>query len=210
VNTETSLPTPRPETTGRKWGKTAQTQATILDAAETVFIERCYTNATISEVTERSGASVGSIYHHFGGKAELFYALWTNHTRELERAATSAVAAARQDGVQEPIDLFEAGGAAYLRRVWRNRRVAAIFWTGDGPAGFELLRRERGQEWIAHNMKVLGLGRSTQGRFVATVYTAIMGEAARTIAQCARSKQADAIAAEALRIARLIGTNRTD
>lgn len=192
----------------RRWGKTAQTQADILEAAVAVFVERGYTHATIADVIDRAGSSVGSIYHHFGGKAELFQALWTNHTQELERAAAVAVATAREDGVSTPIDLFEAGGAAYLHTIWRNRRIARIFWVGDGPPGFELLRRERGQAWIASNSKLLGLTGSLEDRFVAAVFTAIMGEAARTVIGCARVKQADAIIDEALRIARAVAESR--
>ncbi|WP_153504050.1 TetR/AcrR family transcriptional regulator [Cumulibacter manganitolerans] len=192
----------------RRWGKTAQTQADILDAAVAVFAERGYTTATIADVIERAGSSVGSIYHHFGGKAELFHALWAEHTQGLERSAAEAVAKAREDGVSTPIALFEAGGAAYLRAVWRDRRVARIFWTGDAPPGFEVLRRQRGQAWIENNLKLLGLAGSLEDRFVAAVFTAIMGEAARTVIGCARSKQAEAIIAEAVRVSRAVAESR--
>lgn len=47
----------------------------ILDAALAVFTERGYERATVEEIRERSGASIGSIYHHFGGKEQLAAAL---------------------------------------------------------------------------------------------------------------------------------------
>ena len=40
----------------------------ILEAALSAFTDRGYADATIADVRERSGASVGSIYHHFGDK----------------------------------------------------------------------------------------------------------------------------------------------
>jgi AcrR family transcriptional regulator len=49
---------------------------TILDAALDAFTEKGYAGATIDDVRRGSGASVGSIYHHFGGKEELAGALY--------------------------------------------------------------------------------------------------------------------------------------
>ena len=48
----------------------------ILDAALDAFTEKGYAAATIDDVKRGSGASVGSIYHHFGGKEELAGALY--------------------------------------------------------------------------------------------------------------------------------------
>ena len=44
-------------------------------------------------MVERAGSSVGSLYHHFGGKSELFIALWQEYTQAQEAAASEAVAA---------------------------------------------------------------------------------------------------------------------
>jgi len=54
-----------------QWQRTAQTQRALLDAARQVFTEQGFTNASIADVVERAGSSVGSLYHHFGGKSEL-------------------------------------------------------------------------------------------------------------------------------------------
>jgi AcrR family transcriptional regulator len=40
----------------------------ILDAALRGFAEKGLAGTTVEEVRRRSGASVGSIYHHFGDK----------------------------------------------------------------------------------------------------------------------------------------------
>jgi AcrR family transcriptional regulator len=52
------------------------TSTAILDAALEAFDEKGYAAATIEDVRARSGASVGSIYHHFGGKEEIAAALY--------------------------------------------------------------------------------------------------------------------------------------
>jgi AcrR family transcriptional regulator len=50
----------------RRWAKTDDTQRRILDAATDVFGTRGFTAATMADVVAASGASIGSIYHHFG------------------------------------------------------------------------------------------------------------------------------------------------
>ena len=92
-----------------QWGRTAQTQRALLDAAREVFVEQGFSEASIADVVERAGSSVGSLYHHFGGKSELFLALWQEHQQALEEAASKAVAAAKRAGVNDPV----ARGLAY-------------------------------------------------------------------------------------------------
>jgi AcrR family transcriptional regulator len=58
----------------------------ILDAALDAFTARGYHQASIEEIRARSGASVGSIYHHFGGKEELAAALYVEGLRDYQEA----------------------------------------------------------------------------------------------------------------------------
>ena len=58
-----------------QWARTAETQRALLDAARAVFAEQGFSDASIADVVERAGSSVGSLYHHFGGKSELYFAL---------------------------------------------------------------------------------------------------------------------------------------
>lgn len=60
-----------------QWTRTAATQRNLLDAAASVFVEHGFTDASISDIVARAGSSVGSLYHHFGGKTELFLASGT-------------------------------------------------------------------------------------------------------------------------------------
>jgi AcrR family transcriptional regulator len=54
----------------RRWAKTDATQQRILDAATEVFSAHGFTAATMADIVDYSGASIGSIYHHFGGKKD--------------------------------------------------------------------------------------------------------------------------------------------
>src|SRR5256885_4565072 len=85
-----------------QWSRTAQTQRALLDAARQVFTERGFAEASIADIVQRAGSSVGSLYHHFGGKSELFIALWQEHQLAHEEAARPAGGGAREHGGTGP------------------------------------------------------------------------------------------------------------
>src|SRR5215469_2328707 len=61
---------------GRTADRGASTRATLLAAAREVFMQHGYAQAAITDIVALAGASVGSLYHHFAGKAELYLALF--------------------------------------------------------------------------------------------------------------------------------------
>jgi AcrR family transcriptional regulator len=76
------VPTKPAERAGRQWSSTEAVRAELLDAARFVFGKRGFAEASVTEVVERAGSSVGSLYHHFGSKTDLFLALWQRHHAE--------------------------------------------------------------------------------------------------------------------------------
>ncbi|MBA3262977.1 MAG: TetR/AcrR family transcriptional regulator [Thermoleophilaceae bacterium] len=56
----------------------------ILDAALSGFAEKGLAGTTVEEVRRRSGASVGSIYHHFGDKEGIAAALYVAALRDYQ------------------------------------------------------------------------------------------------------------------------------
>ncbi len=187
-----------------QWGRTAQTQRALLDAARDVFTRQGFAEAGIAEVVERAGSSVGSLYHHFGGKSELFLALWQEHQLAYEQAASAAVAAARKSGVTDPAELFAAGARAYLEGSWQRRDLAMLFSTGDGPPGFELMKRHRGHEWIRQNDALLRLSDTSLDRLYAAVLTSLIGEGSREVAAAKTRAQADEIINAVIEYARRV------
>ncbi|MGO8960352.1 MAG: TetR/AcrR family transcriptional regulator [Streptosporangiaceae bacterium] len=185
--------TRKPGTSSWQWGRTAQTQRALLDAAREVFTRQGFADASIADVVERAGSSVGSLYHHFGGKSELYLALWQEHQLAYEEAASTAVAAARQSGVRDPATLFAAGARAYLDGSWQRRDLALMFSAGDGPPGFEVMRRQRGHEWIRQNDALLRLSDTSLDRLYAAVLTSLIGEGAREVAAAKTRAQATRI-----------------
>jgi AcrR family transcriptional regulator len=197
---------PRGKTTSGtwQWARTAQTQRALLDAARQVFVEQGFSDASIADVVARADSSVGSLYHHFGGKSELYVALWQEHQLAYEEAARKAVAAARHSGVTDPADLFSAGARAFLEGTWLRRDLAMLFFSGDGPPGFELMKRQRGHEWFGQNDVLLRLADTSFDRLYAAVLTSLIGEGAREVAAAKSRRHAnrviDAVIAYARRL----------
>lgn len=166
----------------RQWARSSGTRRQILEAAEDVFVDRGYWDSNISDIVERSGSSVGSIYHHFGGKKELFTALWENYAQVLGEVAVEASQAhLREFPGAEPIEAFCAGARAFCLHTFEYRRGLGLFYSGDTPPGYERLRRQGNMGWLRKNARLLGLGSSVEATLLTASLTAVIAEACRII-----------------------------
>ncbi|GAB3456261.1 TetR/AcrR family transcriptional regulator [Streptomonospora sediminis] len=188
-----------------QWSRTARTRSVLLEAAREVFTEKGFAAAGVADVVERAGSSVGSLYHHFGGKSELFLALWEDQQAADEEQATGAVAAARASGQSDPLALFIAGARAFLTGSWQRRHVGLLLLSGDGPPGFDVLRRGRSREWVRKNAELLQAGESAADRLSVSVLTAIIGEASREIVVADSREEANEIIEAAIGLIRRLG-----
>lgn len=195
----------RPAGGGRQWSRTAETRRVFLAAAKDVFTERGFSEASVAEVVERANSSVGSLYHHFGGKSELFLALWEDHQQGQEERAAAAVARARKVGEHDPMALFICGARAFLEGSWNNRDLVRLFYDGDGPPGFELLRRRRNREWVRQNAVLLGAEDSPVDRVIVIILTTVIGETAREVVSCDSRKEAQAVIDAMMRFLERLG-----
>ncbi len=64
----------------------------ILEAAEAVFEERGYHEASIDEIAVRVGVAKGTLYQHFASKEELVFALFENLIETIQQVVERAVA----------------------------------------------------------------------------------------------------------------------
>ena len=124
-------------------GRAATTRDALLTSARAVFCASGFAEASFAEVVAGASASVGSLYHHFGGKAELYLALFEDYQTAQEARAAAAVRDARTGGESDPFALFLVGSRSYLEGCWVERDLARMFLAGGGPPGFELLSRKR-------------------------------------------------------------------
>lgn len=188
--------------------RAASTRRDLLDAAREVFSSQGYEDAAIAEVVSRAGASVGSLYHHFGGKADLYLALYEEFAQRQEERAYAAVAQARVDGVTEPMALFVAGARAYFDGCWEERDLARLLLAGGGPPGFELIARRRSRVWVARNAALLRASTVSEdpaGEALVLVLTTVVGEAGHEVAICEEEETARRLADEVLRVIARIG-----
>jgi AcrR family transcriptional regulator len=80
-------------------------RAAILDAALAEFTTQGVAGASIEDIRRRCGASVGSIYHHFGDKDGIAGALFLDGLRDYQHGFLAALAEARStpDGIEQGV-----------------------------------------------------------------------------------------------------------
>jgi AcrR family transcriptional regulator len=160
----------------------SSTRATLLAAAREIFTTAGYAEASVVDIVGQAGSSVGSLYHHFGGKSDLYIALYDDYqARQRHRAATAfrlALAAGETDAMR----LFIAGTRAYLEGCWDERELAQLFLSGGGPPGFELLTRRGFRHWLTTNTELLSDQARPLSSTLVLVLTTIANEAGREVA----------------------------
>jgi AcrR family transcriptional regulator len=199
------MPTRRP--TGERAGGRAQaTRATLLSAAADVFAASGFADANITDVVARAGASVGSLYHHFGGKADLYLALFDDYQLNQEHRAAEAVRKARLQGMTDTLQLWLVGTTAYLRGCWEQRDLARVFLDGGGPPGSELIARRRYREWVRVNAALLKTDDQPLGETLVVVLTSVVAEAGREVAVQENEEEAMRLVDEFVELLARIGT----
>ncbi|HSH03484.1 MAG TPA: TetR/AcrR family transcriptional regulator [Anaerolineae bacterium] len=81
------------KSTNKQTTPSASRRQQILDATLAQFSQHGLTNTTIAAISQRSGASVGSIYHHFGDREGILYALYHQSFAACFATLTAAVLA---------------------------------------------------------------------------------------------------------------------
>ncbi|WP_283135512.1 TetR/AcrR family transcriptional regulator [Rhizohabitans arisaemae] len=150
MRSDTQQPTvadPRPRHSERG----AATRGAILAAAREIFIASGFAETSVNEVVSQAKASVGSLYHHFSGKADLYHTLYEEFQRRQVQRTRQALHDARAEGETDPMRLFIAGARAYLEGCFAERDLSALFLRGDGPPGFELVMQDRLRQWAKRN-----------------------------------------------------------
>lgn len=97
--------------TGRPLTKRGEaTRSRLLEAAEVVFAEQGYHEASIVKITERAGIGLGTFYLYFDSKQSIFEALVIDLNRRVRHSMSEAMAGARTR-----LDAERAGFAGFFR-----------------------------------------------------------------------------------------------
>lgn len=142
----------------------------ILDAALRTFSEKGVAAATVEDVRRLSGASVGSIYHHFGDKEGLATALYVEALRDYQRGFLEIVGRAppAQEGIRAIV-------RHHLRWVAAHPDLARFLLTGPPPGvadQVEALNRELfavTAEWVDAEVSAGRMRRMPRGLFYAVL-----------------------------------------
>jgi hypothetical protein len=74
-----------------------------------------------------------------------------------------------------------------------RRDLAMLFVSGDGPPGFELMKRQREHEWVSQNDALLRLADTSLDRLYASILTSVIGVGAREVAASRNRRQANSV-----------------
>jgi len=186
----------------RTWTSTTGTKDRVLDAASEIFARKGFTDTTMADLVEASGVSVGSIYHHFGGKSEVFMAIWNNLVERMGLHVGEALEQARVEGVTDRIELFEVSTRAYLESIWQNQSRARVVAMGDTPPGFDAVRRGSARRGGGNDIELLGLSSGRREHLFGDFHMAIRAEAARAVLGCRTPEATESVIEDTLRVIR--------
>ena len=100
-----------------------QTRQQIIDAARCVFHERGVSRTTMEKVAQVAGVSRGAVYWHFQNKAELFFAMREQSTRELDQVDAYLMS----PDIPDPLDAIEQSLQKFIDVLESSPLVRQIF-----------------------------------------------------------------------------------
>ncbi|MBE1534149.1 TetR/AcrR family transcriptional regulator [Actinomadura algeriensis] len=196
-------------TPARTSDRGAATRGALLAAARDVFCESGFAQAAVTDIVAKAGASVGSLYHHFNGKADLYLTLFEEFQGRQQERTRKAISAVRDAGETDPMRQFIAGAGAYLDGCLEERDVSRLFISGDGPPGFDRAMRQRLGKWARRNAALFHTADGGVDDALVMVLTGAMAGAVSDISLMEDEDAARRLAAEIMGIVGTIRNPRT-
>jgi AcrR family transcriptional regulator len=117
--------------------RSAATRDTLIEAARVLFAEHGYAGVGTEEIVRAAGVTRGALYHHFGGKRDLFEAVYERIEVELaRRIATGALAG----GAAEPLAAMRAGAEMFLQACTEPEAQRIVLLDGPSVLGWDRWR----------------------------------------------------------------------
>jgi AcrR family transcriptional regulator len=145
-------------TDGERETKGARTRRRLLEAAEQVFAELGYHDASIVKITEAAGVSQGTFYLYFGGKQEIFDVL----VEDLNTRVRHTMSQASARGTTR-LEAERLGFEAFFR------------FTTEHPALYRIIRQA---EFVSPKMLRLHYDRLAEGYIAGLRRSSEQGEIA--------------------------------
>ncbi len=129
------------------------TRHRLLDAAAEVFGEKGFRAATLADVADRAGYTIGAVYSNFANKDGVFHALMRERLRSVEESlagtfqddpsGTGSSSASVDDRIEVELDRLAAAEDAVPPRWWRLLYEYRTYAATDPAAWAELSDAER-------------------------------------------------------------------
>jgi AcrR family transcriptional regulator len=111
------------------------TRRDLVRSARALFATKGYAGTTLEAVVQASGVTKGALYHHFGGKVELFEAVYEEEQRRLALAVRAAASRRR-----DPWHGVIAGCCAFLDESLEEGVQLITLLDAPSALGFERMR----------------------------------------------------------------------
>jgi AcrR family transcriptional regulator len=131
----------------------ALTRRRLLDAAADVFGEKGFRAASLNDVADRAGYTIGAVYSNFASKDELFHALMRERLRMAEEGLAAAFrddeSSSRistdsiEDRIERELDRMASGEDAVPPRWWRLLYEYRAYAAADPAAWAEVSQADR-------------------------------------------------------------------
>ena len=188
MSTTTYLPAREPK---RERGK--QRVAALLDAGAAVFAEKGYDGATMTEIAERAGAAIGSLYQFFPSKEALAEALFDRFAERWAASFARVEELAPGRSARELADLF-----IDHKLKQGTDRDAAIALSG-AVAGIVERRKPLGDKLRERIASILRIGNPALGQEEAAAAAVIVNQVMKIIPALAATEDERAAALVAKR-----------
>jgi AcrR family transcriptional regulator len=159
-------PAPRPrrrpiETVVRDEGLVARRHEEIFRAASRVFVSRGYHQATVREIAQEAGLSLGGLYSYVRTKEDILFLVFDRLTTTLARSMRAAI-----EGIDDPVERMRAALRADLETTERYQDEILLMYQEtkalDRASMRAVLAREA--DYVRFFEEILEAGRAG-GRF---------------------------------------------
>ncbi|MDO9378691.1 MAG: TetR/AcrR family transcriptional regulator [Nocardioidaceae bacterium] len=178
----------------RRQEYSSSTRRALVEGATTLFAERGYAGTSLDEVVAAARVTKGALYHHFGGKLDLF-----EHVVEREQKAASKKIARSLRREKDPWERAEIGLRGFLeicqeptyRRIVMQEAPVAL-----GPERWQEIERSSTYGIVEQIVRDLLAGTGVEDSFAQTFATVFYGAMRSAGALVADAEDPEAASAE--------------
>jgi AcrR family transcriptional regulator len=134
--------------------KKDEVRGSIDAAALSVFAEKGYMAAKVSDISERAGVSVGNIYRYYKNKDEIFYSVVPEEFPALLLSAVTNKISAAKKGLKINTEGFEEVSSEFISFMMAHRQMLKILFSGSEGTRYEHVKPEMAKRILAQVKRI--------------------------------------------------------